>query len=149
MFTKKQIELAPKVNKVLNKLGWKWKPQWRDLCWWGNNLACVIQVNEPANGWIVISPGHRYLTSTPYASLVPILHWEELLSILTKVGYVFEVAHSLNLAYGCRLWKEGVMLADIDSCNNWQEAVMRAIIKLGEGEINVYEKRDRFGSKDC
>lgn len=82
MFTEKQIALAPKVNEVLKKLGWEWKPNWKqDFIDEHGNLQFVVDVCS--TGEIIDrAKGMHY----PKECIL-ILHWETIEKILYELDY--------------------------------------------------------------
>lgn len=118
------------------KVKWKWEPKWNDLAylsgtlvsirkWWilpSQEIMCMVDRPEICGDGIVI----------PQKDLIPILHWEEIERVLEGVGYWVKVdpyggnramIGSLPKHYQVENWVNG-------KCR--QEAVMKAVIKLGE-----------------
>jgi len=138
MFTKKQIELASKVNKILEKLGWEWEPERGEWCLVKDEIE--IGVFKPhlismVHGESLYSyeawrQNHWYISE-----VIPILHWERLERILEEMGYWPEITRRIYGSEGakshCKIDKNGKFMvaawAEIR-----QEAVMEAIIKLAE-----------------
>lgn len=130
-------DLAKPNNDVLERLGWKWKPEPGE--WFLNkqgNPRLMIGFNgyhiEDAENLIYYPP-----------EIVPILHWEEIERVLEGVGYIIEIETFSFTNYNpyCKIYKK-LNFAEIErivkqSGKSRQEAVMKAVIKLAE-EINVH-----------
>ena len=137
MFSKAEIKLAPKVHKVLKKLGYKWIPEEGE---WGltdygeavliyrnvdekSKENCSLLANTETYGVTAcIGPGYHEVG-------IPILHWEKIEEVLEKMGWS---------RFQFTRWGNGVRV-DIflreqhifGRGKTRQLAVMRSIIKLG------------------
>lgn len=132
MFSKEVIKLTPKVNEVLKKMGWKWKPEEGEWCVYKKNQWLIVNPKSKNIGEIWLNdPEMSYGFLAKKKKLIPILYWEKILTVLTGMGYVFKIGNSLTIAYGCCLWKNGVVVVDITSWHSWQMVVMQAVVKMG------------------
>jgi len=140
MFTKEEIQLAPKVYKILENLGWRWKPKMGEWCIYENNLRLITQVD--ANYIVRLKKvvwgfDEEWMEKS---KVIPILHWEKIEKILEKRDYDLYVDlnetlelyippeghYAKFLNYRDRsIWAEGVG-------KTRQEAVMQAVVRLGE-----------------
>jgi len=117
-------ELALKVDRVLEELGWKWQPKVGE--WWRlNDYVWLIKDDSDI----------EYCQSFPPPNIVaPILHWEEIERVLEKAEIVFCLEDREWLKEEVRF---KVTLDDTDISNSVlaesstrQEAVMKAVNKL-------------------
>lgn len=122
---------CPRCNhtgKIKGK--WEWEPEWSDICIWGDELVMCIEVKR--DDLIEILPQWGSTTTlAPYASLVPLLHWEKLEEILERLGYpiiILKMYDRNGYAFQCKMGR------NLDGVNvmrgTRQEAVVQATIEL-------------------
>jgi len=94
---------------------WKWEPNYYD--------------------WVLFRGCARILMDTPKSAkrdeYIPILHWEEIERVLESVGYNILIGYRTEQGYFCQI--VGGKRADAWGKSR-QEAVMKAVIKLGEDQ---------------
>ena len=148
MFTKEEIELAPKVYEVLKGMGWKWEPKEGDWALTDTGEAVLIYKNMDEKSkencpFLANTTSSYGITSCIGPEFhevgIPILHWERIEEILEKRGYDLYVDlneilelyippeghYAKFLNYRDRsIWAEGVG-------RTRQEAVMKSVAELG------------------
>lgn len=141
MFNKIEIDLAKPAYEALKEIAkrqgkkWEWEPEIGEWCLWKNQPHIVLEPEEQDN-WITLFVGkdeayYRQLV-VPMERCVPLLRWEKLEKILESLGYVVMIYQDR-----CEIWAEdntGMRLRVRRKGRSRQEAVMRAVIKLGEEE---------------
>lgn len=121
-------DLAKSCNNVLEKLGWKWKPEMSE--WYIIEATDIIKLIPEGGG---MELGKK----------IPILHWEEIERVLDKIGYKLKLKEGLpECRWRCTLHKETcinggrvgwqVSPSAIGWAKSRQEAVMRSVIQLGK-----------------
>lgn len=153
-------DLAPKVNKVLESLGWKWEPKIGEQALL--DIGKIITIGGITK--TSLSPGNtgilcHWIENDDIAQefsfdLTPILHWEKIEEILDDSGYSlgFGIPGRLRSNFKARILKlerlrklgqqfglrHENLMAEMDKMaifgegKNRQEAVMRSIVALGE-----------------
>jgi len=145
MFTKTEIELAPKVYEALKKIAekqgkkWEWEPEIGD--WfllndypyvvagvlWYTIANKVDNEPQPDDAISVVYVKSHTIQTEAHDNVIPLPHWEKLEEIMEGLGYIlqgpFKDKSCFVARFGVKGWAEG---------KSRQEAVMRAIIKLGE-----------------
>ena len=149
MFSKQVIELAPKNNEALLKLGWKgWKPEVGEQFLCANNDIFVVLEYSKITGSVATYVGHIIPPGSgqdPFMimsvdRIIPIFHWERLRKILKELGYDVYLSIGYN---GGEITVNGIdeyehtteLFSLFYKGEKIQERVMQAVIKLGE-EIN-------------
>lgn len=153
MFTKTEIELAKPCVEAIKKISkakgkkWEWKPETGDWCivlGYSNAVGLIGLIEKDIN-----VSGLAYVECNVFIpkfedndwyereKLVPLLHWEKLEKIMEDLEYelsVYKVANTLDAheCFRCEIWEEDNILCAYEEADTRQEAVMRAIIRLGE-----------------
>jgi len=141
MFTKTKIELAKPCVEAIKKIAqakgkeWEWEPEIGDFFLFGKEMGIVVDedwVNPHTFKGMCIDPEEkRGVINIIYIErATPILHWEKIEKILEDWGCVVIVYQGK-----CEIWEDdntGMRLRIRWGGKTRQEAVMRAIIKLGE-----------------
>jgi len=145
MFTKEVIELAKPCVEAIKKISkakgkeWKWKPEVGEWCLWKKHPHLVLEP-EGQDNWFTIyvdkDEAYYHRLVVPLKRCIPLLHWEKLEGILEDLGYFLEVEKIGCEDCECLILK-GTGDPDTECIavgrgKTRQEAVMRAIIKLGE-----------------
>jgi len=134
MFTKKEIELAPKVNEILTKLGWEWIPEMGEWCIYGFGVLGLV-IGVRGKQWLNISDyGYELHRDSAY----PILQWEKIEEILEKLGYSVEIKNIYYFydKYEFVISQQYSNFKTIEErAKTRQEAVMKAVTKLGKEKV--------------
>jgi len=144
MFTKEEIELAPKVYEAIKKIAerqgkrWEWEPERGDWFLAGKDVGIVIdnyEVNPNVFRGIGIYPdAKKGIINWLYIhQVIPVPHWEKLEKILEKFGYFLDVDYDYHAPFCCEICdsKKQNLSIVFGYGNTRQEAVMEAIIRLG------------------
>jgi len=153
MFTKEVIELAKPCVEAIKKISkakgkeWKWKPEVGEWCLWKKHPHLVLEP-EGQDNWFTIyadkvdkmdyDEPYYYRLVVPIKRCIPFLHWEKLEKIMEGLGYELRLdkrGDPPNVAFDAGLGKIGepIFASQLIQAPTRQEAVMRAIIRLGEG----------------
>jgi len=161
MFTKKEIELAPAVYEAIKRISvksekypcltkdkngieqltykkWEWEPKPFELFLSDKDIYCVVDVSlfrDPQIDWIIEKAFDKDGNNDgPFypEHCIPILHWEKIEEILEGMGYWLRIGDKyscqIHLPNGVNAWPDGAGIG-----KSRQEAVQKAVIKLGEG----------------
>jgi len=160
MFTKKEIELAPKVYEAIKQIAkrrerkWEWKPE---EGYWGltdygeavliyknveqeSQKNCPLLANTKVYGITAcIGPGYHEVG-------IPILHWEEIERILGELG--FAIPFDFHVTFENKFLlvlsdEHGIPKAE-GTGKTRQEAAQQAVISLGEKLINEGGERNEI-----
>jgi len=141
MFTKTEIELAKPCIEAVKKIAkakgkeWEWKPEVGEWCIDENNIMLIAEVDyitdDPENWYQISNGSYNWCTGSMY--VIPLLHWEKLEKIMEKFGYKMYVKFETigGNHYQCGICN-GTAVLVLEIGKTRQEAVMRAIIRLGE-----------------
>ena len=139
MFTEEEIKLAPKTYWALKKIAWvngKNFYIWdyiSDMVVFYDNSYWFVWFVDPAQERIRLGGAPwRESIQADVNKCVPLLHWEKLEEILEDWGYTLLVGadHENRVNYYATIVSMGLCITKYGKTR--QEAVMRAIIKLGE-----------------
>jgi len=140
MFTKTEIELAPKVYEAIKKIAkakgrdWEWKPKVGEWCIINNqkSTSLILLVDKEIEEMVQVLINHT-LSWQSKKNLIPLLHWEKLEKIMEGLGYyVILWWDNWYKQWNCRIIKNEEDKFPSVRGKTRQEAVMRAIIRLGE-----------------
>jgi len=149
MFTKTEIELAQPVYEAIKRIAkangkkWEWEPEVGDWFLVGEEIGVVIDEDKvnplTFQGRCIHPDAKKNIINWFYIhQVVPILHWETIEKILWD-DYIFGVrrvyvyATRTNAKYMCVISERDAVNEGVRGKGRTrQEAVMRAIIKLGE-----------------
>jgi len=153
MFTKTEIELAPKVYGAIKRIAkakgkkWEWKPEVGEWCIYGNdsNLSLIVFV-DIIRKTVILEREWYGEKEVNISECIPFLHWEKLEEIMGELGYELRLdkrGDPPNVAFDAGLGKIGepIFASQLIQAPTRQEAVMRAIIRLGK-EIDVPPEPD-------
>ncbi|MHC1624720.1 MAG: hypothetical protein ACXQS2_01805 [Methermicoccaceae archaeon] len=151
MFTKTEIELAPKVYEAIRKIAkakgkkWEWKPEIGD--WfllddypyvvagvlWYTIEDKVVDEPQPDDAISIVYVKSHTIQTEAHDNVIPLLHWEKLEKIMEKFGYFLDLDYDYHTPFCCEIWdsKQNLPVA-FGYENTRQEAVMQAIIELSE-----------------
>jgi len=142
MFTKTEIELAKPTYEAIKKIArakrkkWEWKPEVGEWCIDENNIMLIAEVDyitdDPENWYQIANGSYNWCTGSMY--VIPLLHWEKLEKIMEGLGCELDLKdfRGSYSYFSARFWQNGVYATIPEIGKTRQEAVMRAIIKLGE-----------------
>jgi len=151
MFTITEIKLAPKVYEAIKKIAerqgkrWEWRPKKGEWCIYenDNNLSLIIFVYNMRKT-VILEREWYGEKEVNISECIPILHWETIEKILEEMEYYMSLPTRDERS---DLWVVGFSHFNFRRENKEfryykdvyvgrgktrQEAVMRAIIKLGE-----------------
>jgi len=140
MFVETEIDLAPKVYGAIKRIAkakgkkWEWEPKVGDYCIdkFGGSVVFIYAIDGEE-----LYLSHGLTQYNTYANkknkLIPLLHWEKLEKIMEKFGYKMYVKFETigGNHYQCGI-RNGTAVLVLEIGKTRQEAVMRAIIRLGE-----------------
>jgi len=152
MFTKTEIELAPKTIEAIKKISkakgkdWEWKPEVGD---WivekeTKQVGIITEYSKKLQEvcYMLLDKNKKFPPGTevigcPVEDIMSLYHWEKLEKIMNSLGYylTLEPVDIYNSGFRAVFWEklsEEDELPNSPVCKTRQEAVMRAIIKLGE-----------------
>lgn len=124
-----------KICSGTGKMAWKWKPKVREWFYWVHYREIKPELVQDSEMCSTLSASMEHGTSA-----IPILPWEEIERVLEGVGYYLQMNKPLDvyikkgeMKVGCSIYQIGrddfIRFAQAKSR---QEAVMKAVIKLGE-----------------
>lgn len=146
MFTKEAIELAKPCIEAIKKISkakgkkWEWKPEVGEWCLWKKHPHLVLEP-EGQDNWFTIyvdkDEAYYHRLVVPLKRCTPLLHWEKLEKIMGGLGYELRLdkrGDPPNVAFDAGFGKIGepIFASQLIQAPTRQEAVMRAIIELGE-----------------
>lgn len=152
MFTKTEIELAPKTIEAVKKISkakgkeWEWKPEVGD---WivekeSKQVGIITEYSKKLQEvcYMLLDKNKKFppgaeVIGCPVEDIMPLYHWEKLEKIMEGLGYELRLdkrGDPPNVAFDAGFGKIGepIFASQLMQAPTRQEAVMQAIIKLGE-----------------
>lgn len=117
-------QICPKCKGTGKVGGWNWEEKVGEWFLYPKNLLGDMQLVTSVELYHLHAWGEDFEIS--FKGLIPILHWEEIERVLEGMGYSVSVYRDC-----CSISKGNTPLVEADGKSR-QEAVMRAVIKLGE-----------------
>jgi len=131
MFTKKEIDLAEKtveaIKQIAEKQGkeWEWMPVIGEQCLFESKPSLIT---DALPDYVYLNSGNNWISKK---DVIPLLHWEKIEEILEGMGYWLRIGDKYSCQIhppnGVNAWPDGAGIG-----KSRQEAVQRAVIKLGE-----------------
>jgi len=150
---RKLIQAVKTIARVRGK-EWRWEPRVGEWCWWQPISRRLQKRYRLGETFLITLAGDDKVKLgigiiwAKVCECIPLLHWEELESILEEMGYWLEIGKPLNeyiklgtMKVGCSIYQKGVteyeatlyrLIVFVTKLDTRQEAVTAAVLALAE-----------------